>query len=259
MNLGGGEKPSDIDLKVLDANSTPLGGSTFIGSGETRTVALDLEPGKYFVEVAANEGFGDSYALTPEGGPGAFGTYAQIAGRCATAESAAKAERTKLGKATAKLSRTTARLRRSRYGTRAARASARAAQGKGPDQGGAERAQRGKRIAAALVLHRAVGITAGWTRGRLTGVLAIALLAALGAAPASAELAQRGNLFVHFDGGIPRARYRARPWRRSACASKTRSGSPRPGSSLAPPHQDRRQPGGAPQRDRIAGLPATPD
>ncbi len=38
------------------------------------------------------------------------------------------------------------------------------------------------------------------------GVLAITLLASLGAASASAELAQRGDLFVHFDGGVsPRA------------------------------------------------------
>jgi hypothetical protein len=40
----------------------------------------------------------------------------------------------------------------------------------------------------------------------LASVLAIALLAVIGATSASAELAQRGNLFVHFDGGIsPRA------------------------------------------------------
>ena len=50
------------------------------------------------------------------------------------------------------------------------------------------------------MLHRAVGITGA--RARLATALAIALLAALGATSASAELVQRGNLFVHFDGGI---------------------------------------------------------
>jgi hypothetical protein len=129
-NLGGGNKPSDIDAKVLDANSTPLGGSNFIGGGEARMVALDLEPGRYFVEVAAHEGFGDAYELTPGGSPGAFGSYAQIAGRCAASQTAASVAKRKLERAVAKLQRTTARLRRSRYGTSAARASARAEQRK---------------------------------------------------------------------------------------------------------------------------------
>jgi len=126
-NLGGGSKPSDIDAKVLDSYSTPLGGSAFIGGGEAKTVALDLEPGKYFIEVAAHEGFGDAYELTPGGSPGAIGTYARIDARCAAAETAASVARRRLGRAVAKLQRTTARLRRSRYGTRKARMSAQAA------------------------------------------------------------------------------------------------------------------------------------
>jgi hypothetical protein len=129
-NLGGGSKPSDIDAKVLDSYSTPLGGSAFIGGGEAKTVALDLEPGRYFFEVAAHEGSGDAYELTPGGSAGAIGAYARIDARCAAAETAASAARRKLGRAVAKLQRTTARLRRSRYGTPAARASARAAQRK---------------------------------------------------------------------------------------------------------------------------------
>jgi hypothetical protein len=123
-NLGGPNKPSDINAMVLDSNSTQLDGSNFIGSGEARTLALDLEPGKYFIEVAAGEGFGDAYELTPGGSPGSFGSYAQIAGRCAAARSAASVAQRKLGRAVAKLQRTTARLRRSRYGTRKARMSA---------------------------------------------------------------------------------------------------------------------------------------
>ncbi len=126
-NLGGGEKASDIDATILDSTSTPVSGLAFIGDGEARTATLDLEPGKYFIEVAANEGFGDAYRLTPGGGPGAFGTYGQIAGRCAAATTAASAARAKLGRAAAKLQRTIARVHRSRYGTRMARAGARAA------------------------------------------------------------------------------------------------------------------------------------
>ena len=126
-NLGGGDKPSDIDVTILDSIATPLAGSTFIGGGEARTVAADLEPGKYFIEVAADVGFGDTYELTPGGSAGAFGAFVEIAGHCAAARSATNAVQTKLGRATAKLQRTTARLRRSRYGTPMARASARAA------------------------------------------------------------------------------------------------------------------------------------
>jgi hypothetical protein len=129
-NLGGGSKPSDIDAKILDSYSTALGGSAFIGGGEARTVAVDLEPGKYFIEIAAHEGFGDAYELTPGGSPGAIGTYDQIGNRCAAAQSAASVAKRRLGRAVAKLQRTTARLRRSRYGTRAAGASAHAAQRK---------------------------------------------------------------------------------------------------------------------------------
>jgi len=138
-NLGGGGKASDIDATILDSSSTPVAGLAFIGDGEARTAALDLEPQKYFIEIAANEGYGDSYRVTPGGSGGAFGAYAQIAGKCASADAAVKTAQAKLGRAAAKLQRTTARVHRTRYGTPGARRSARTAHRKARARVRAER------------------------------------------------------------------------------------------------------------------------
>lgn len=125
-NLGGGSKVSDIDATIVDSTATPVGAVSFVGKGEERTVTTALEPQKYFVEVASNEGYGDSYSLTTGGGAGAFGPYARIAGRCATATAAITAAQTGLGRAKSKLQRATARVRRTRYSSRDAHKAARA-------------------------------------------------------------------------------------------------------------------------------------
>jgi len=125
-NLGGGSQVSDIDATIVDSTATPVGSLSFIRKGEERTVTTALEPQKYFVEVVSNEGYGDSYSLTTGGGNGAFGPYARIAGRCATARAAITAAQTGLGRAKSKLQRATARLRRTRYSGRDAHKAARA-------------------------------------------------------------------------------------------------------------------------------------
>jgi hypothetical protein len=130
QNLGGGGEFSDVKVTILDVASTPLASQAFIGDGEQPTISAALAPQKYFVEVGAQQGFGDSYNLSAGGGPGAFGPYLQIAGRCARATEVAVAARNNLEKAKGKLQRTTARLRRSRYATPRARQRALAAQRK---------------------------------------------------------------------------------------------------------------------------------
>jgi hypothetical protein len=127
QNLSGGGKASDIDVTIFDASATPLAAQPYIGKGETRVISVTLEPGKYYVEVAVNQGFGDAFSVTAGGGPGAFGTYAQIAGRCQRAMAATNVGEVGLERAEAKLQRAVARVRRSRYGTRVARAKTRAA------------------------------------------------------------------------------------------------------------------------------------
>lgn len=125
QNLGGGSMNSDIDITILDTSATPLAAQTFIRDGEARVVPVELEPQKYFVEVSANEGSGDSYSLTGGGGAGAFGSYAQISGRCSSATTTAARRGKGLSRAKSKLQRATARLRRSRYTTATARQQAR--------------------------------------------------------------------------------------------------------------------------------------
>jgi hypothetical protein len=126
-NLGGEGKATDIDATILDSMATPIVAQSYIGKGEGRLLAVALEPGKYYVEVAVNQGFGDSYSLSAAGGDGAFGTYPQILGRCERAMAEVGALQTKLSRAESRLQRATARLRRSRYGTLKARGQARAA------------------------------------------------------------------------------------------------------------------------------------
>jgi hypothetical protein len=127
QNLGGGGSVANFNVTVFDSKITPVAAQPYVGKGEARVVSATLEPGKYLVEVAPNQGYGDSYVLGSAGGKGAFGTYAQIAGRCARASSAVASGETGLGRAEAKLQRATARLRRSRYAGAVARDKARAA------------------------------------------------------------------------------------------------------------------------------------
>lgn len=125
-NLGGGSKGADIGATIVDSSATPAGAVSYIGKGEVRTVTTALEPQKYFIEVAENEGYGDSYSLTAGGGDGAFGPYARISGRCATATAAVRAAQSGLEGAKSKLQRATARVRRTRYAGRSAHNAARA-------------------------------------------------------------------------------------------------------------------------------------
>lgn len=127
QNLGGGGKSSDVDATIIDSTMTPVAAQTFIRDGESRLVTAELEPQKYFVEVTANEGFGDSYTLTPGGEEGAFGPFATISGRCERAGAAAEKAERGLRRAKSKLQRATGRLRRSRYAGPKARVGARRA------------------------------------------------------------------------------------------------------------------------------------
>jgi hypothetical protein len=132
-DTGGGAAGSDIGLTILDSSATPLASQAFIRSGETRIVSAALGPGKYYAEVAPNDGFGDAYLLRPGGGEGAFGPYSQIAARCNRASSRVAAAKIVVRRAEGRLQRAIARGRRSRYagerarkGARLARARARA-------------------------------------------------------------------------------------------------------------------------------------
>jgi hypothetical protein len=120
-NQGGGTSVSDVDLTVFDASATPVARIPFVGQGEDRAATFELKPQKYFVEIMAREGFGDSYSVTTSGSAGAFGSYEQIATRCAKATASVKASKTALERAAAQLVRAGNRVRRSRYSSQRAR------------------------------------------------------------------------------------------------------------------------------------------
>jgi hypothetical protein len=126
-NLGGGGEPSDLDASILDLSGTAVAGQAFIRDAETRVVSATLEAGKYYVEVAPGEGFGDSYSLSAGGATGGFASYTQIAGRCELAQKTIGKDSVRVQRAKARLQRSVARLRRTRYAKRAAREKAQAA------------------------------------------------------------------------------------------------------------------------------------
>jgi hypothetical protein len=126
-NAGGGAAGSDIGLTILDASATPLASQAFIRPGETRLVAAALGPGKYYAEVAQNDGSGDAYLLRPGGSEGAFGPFSQIAARCNRASSRVAAAKVGVRRAEGRLQRAIARGRRSRYAGERARRGARLA------------------------------------------------------------------------------------------------------------------------------------
>jgi hypothetical protein len=127
-NLGGSGTTSELSGTILDEVAVPIAGQTYIRAGEARTLLTEpLAPGKYYVEVAGGEGFGDDYTLLPGGPPGAFAPYEQIANRCAVARKAEARAEARLERVEADRQRTLARLRRSRHESAEVRRSARRA------------------------------------------------------------------------------------------------------------------------------------
>ena len=137
-NLGE-SRASGIDVTIFDASATPVAAQTFIHGGESTVLSAELEPQKYFVEVSSNEGSSDPYSLAASGSPGAFGPYAQVAGRCAKATAAVTGSAARLSRAKSRLQRATARLRRSRYAQRDARRKAQAAHSRAKRRASAQR------------------------------------------------------------------------------------------------------------------------
>jgi|SRR5215213_110760 len=130
FNLGGGSAESTIDISIVDGLESPIASQAFIRHGERRTLTAPLEPGKYYVEVTSNQGFGDSYTLTAGVTAGSFSPYAPIAARCVSAQATLARARRALSKAKGRYQRSVARRRRSRNAGPPARRKARHAQKK---------------------------------------------------------------------------------------------------------------------------------
>lgn len=126
-NEGGGEIQASLNARLVNALGSSLGQDViFLRKGETRSEAVTLEPGKYFVEVTENDGSGDAYRLAAGGSGGAFGPYAQIAANCEAATAKAAAAEASLRRAEGKLIRAKGSYWLSRYGYESAKVRRRA-------------------------------------------------------------------------------------------------------------------------------------
>jgi hypothetical protein len=125
LNLGGGSGESTIDLSIVDGLESPIASQAFIRHAERRALTTALAPGKYYIEVTSNQGYGNSYVLTAGVSSGSFGPYAQIASRCEVATTRLVRARVALTKAKGRHLRAVARRRRSRYAGPQARRRAR--------------------------------------------------------------------------------------------------------------------------------------
>jgi hypothetical protein len=123
-NLGSATAPP-LNASIVDGLGTVIDGFGYlVQPGAEATSSIDLAPQKYFLEVEPTYSASSnttSYSLTAGGNGGAFGPYAQIEAKCASAQAQATKAKGKLRRAQAKLQRATARLRRSKLGTPVAR------------------------------------------------------------------------------------------------------------------------------------------
>ena len=116
-------------------------------------------------------------------------------------------------------------------------------------------AEQGARVTEALALHRAIGSAP--TRRRQLALLAVTAVLAflLGTATASAELTQRGDLFIRFDGGITPRRSPPHDARPDRSADRRGGQNPvRSAASVSEPDQNCPQPRRVSLRPRSSGL-----
>jgi hypothetical protein len=128
-NLAASSEPGGLNATIVDSAGTPVDAfAYFLRGGDEATGTMTLEPQKYFLEVgsAVPDSESIAYSFTSGGGEGAFGSYTQIAGRCAKGVAAIKHARRRLSRAQGKLQRAKARLRQSAYGGPGERVTARA-------------------------------------------------------------------------------------------------------------------------------------
>jgi hypothetical protein len=120
-NLGGGSEAAALNAAIVDSLEAPIDPFAYaITAGLGAATTITLDPGKYYVAVGAVEGSAGavSYSLTTAGG---FGSYEEIAKRCADATKTYKASAAALQVAQGKLQRATARLRRARFASATAK------------------------------------------------------------------------------------------------------------------------------------------
>lgn len=119
-NLGSPGSPP-LNASIVDGLGTVIDGFGYlVQPGAEATSSIDLAPQKYFLEIEptySSSSYTTPYSLVAGGSGGAFGPFAQIEAKCASARTQATTDRRKLRHAQARLQRAAARLRRSAFET----------------------------------------------------------------------------------------------------------------------------------------------
>ncbi len=119
-NLGGGTNGADGETAATleEEHGEGVSDDVYARAGDYSTKAVTLSPGKYYIEVTPQDGYGESYSLTTGGTTGAFGEYAPIAAQCAAANADVAAVQAALNDATTKLKRDEGKVIGSRHKSR---------------------------------------------------------------------------------------------------------------------------------------------
>lgn len=125
-NLGGGTEGEDGETGAAleEEHGEGVTDDIYARAGNYSTKAVTLSPGKYYIEVTPQDGYGESYSLTTGGTTGAFGEYAPIAAQCAAANADVASVQAALSTATTNLKRAEGKVIRSRHKSRRARRAA---------------------------------------------------------------------------------------------------------------------------------------
>jgi hypothetical protein len=86
-DLGGSSGFAEIRGSLDESHGDSIdtfGGLTKTGAYGTQSISL--QPGKYYLHVSPEEGYGESYEFTGSGTTGAFGPYSTIQAQCAAAQ-----------------------------------------------------------------------------------------------------------------------------------------------------------------------------
>lgn len=127
-NLGDGSEVIGLSATIIDASGATVDAFAYsLTGGREATVTVGLEAQRYLLEIkpSLETSYGIPYQVAVVGGIGAFGSYDEIAARCASGVAAIKAARTSLQHARSRFQRASARLRQSIYGSPGERQSAR--------------------------------------------------------------------------------------------------------------------------------------
>jgi hypothetical protein len=113
-SLGGSLHSSEFSGEIDNSEGYGVAGFGYVDSeaGKYSTKSVTLEPGKYFVEVKAAGGYGESYKFTTTGTGGAFGSYATIAAQCQAAMGPVGQYQSQLATAEVSLKKATAKERK---------------------------------------------------------------------------------------------------------------------------------------------------